>query len=40
MACMTHICPKCGDVVFNNEPVIFCPCCPGVEMDPYYDEEL
>jgi len=38
MACMEHVCPKCGYIEFNNlEMPTVCPCC-NTEMLHYFDE--
>lgn len=39
MACMEHVCMKCGHIEFNNNNMLACPKCKAYEIRSFWDEE-
>ncbi len=39
MACMEHVCVKCGHMTFNNNAMLVCPKCNSTEIISHWDEQ-
>jgi predicted nucleic acid-binding Zn-ribbon protein len=39
MACMEHLCGKCGHMEFNNQTRILCPKCGSDDVISHWDDQ-